>query len=110
MFDFYYRGGVSRILRDNSTHYFAAEFVLFSHLLNLFLPPLAPYLSIIGVTSAHGPPPLQTACSMQVFNISSHQRTLTIGVSISVWLSSCLTSLELTKHVKLMLIQPKQNS
>ena len=72
MFDFYYRGGVSRILRDNSTHYFAAEFVLFSHLLNLFLPPLAPYLSIIGVTSAHGPHLCKqhTACRSSTYRLT----------------------------------------
>ena len=32
------------------------------------------------------------------------QRTLTIGGSITVWLTSCLTGLDLTKQVKLFLI------
>ena len=38
------------------------------------------------------------------------QRTLTIvGVSITVWLTSYLTGLDLTKQVKLLLIQHKQS-
>ena len=45
--------------------------------------------------------------------LSTHkfnQRTLTIEGSISVQLTSCLTGLELTKQVKLLLIQHKQSS
>ena len=37
------------------------------------------------------------------------QRMLTIGESNTVRLTSCLTCLDLTKQVKLMLIQPKQS-
>ena len=38
------------------------------------------------------------------------QRTLTIGGSITVWLTSYLTGVESTKQVKLILIQQKQSS
>ena len=41
---------------------------------------------------------------------TSNQRTLTIGGSITVWLTSCLTGLDLTKQVKLLLIEHKQSS
>ena len=40
----------------------------------------------------------------------SHQRTLTIGGNITVQLTYCLTSLDLTKHVELLLIQHKKIS
>ena len=39
----------------------------------------------------------------------SNQRILTIGGSITVQLTSCLTGLDLTKQVKLELIQFKPN-
>ena len=38
------------------------------------------------------------------------QKTLTIWESIAGWLTSCWTGLDLTKEVKLMLIQHKQSS
>ena len=38
------------------------------------------------------------------------QRTLTVGGSITVQLTSCFTSLESTKQVKMLLIQHKQSS
>ena len=38
------------------------------------------------------------------------QRKFTIGENISVWLKSCLNFLDLTKQVKLLLIQHKQSS
>ena len=41
---------------------------------------------------------------------SLNQRTLTIGESIFVWLTSCLTCLDLTKQVKLLFNRPKQSS
>ena len=44
--------------------------------------------------------------SILMFN----QRTLTIGGSITVWLNSFLTGLDLTQQVKLLFIQHKQNS
>ena len=40
----------------------------------------------------------------------SSQRILTIGGSITVQLTSCLTGLDLTKQVKLELIQFKPNT
>ena len=40
--------------------------------------------------------------------IGSIQRTLTIWESINVQLTSCLTGLDSTKHIKLMLIQHKK--
>ena len=46
-------------------------------------------------------------------NISAgylHQRTPTIGWSIAVQLTSCLTGLDLTEQVKLFFIQHKQSS
>ena len=39
-----------------------------------------------------------------------NQRTLTIGGSITVLLTSCLTGLDLTQQVKLLLIKFKQSS
>ena len=38
------------------------------------------------------------------------QRTLTIGGSITVQMTTCLTGLDLTKQVKLLFIQHKQRS
>ena len=42
--------------------------------------------------------------------LALHQRALRIGRSITVWLTSCLTGFDLTKQVKLMLMQHKQSS
>ena len=43
-------------------------------------------------------------------NKLSLQRTLTIGESITVRLTSCLTSLDLTKQVKLLFVQHNQST
>ena len=42
--------------------------------------------------------------------MKSDQRTLTIGGSITVWQTSCLTGLNSTKQVKPMLIQRKNKA
>ena len=41
---------------------------------------------------------------------SLNQRTLVLGGSITVWLTSGLSGLDLTKKVKLMFIKHKQSS
>jgi len=41
---------------------------------------------------------------------TSNQRTLTIGGSITVWLTSCLTGLDLTKQVNKLLNLHKKSS
>ena len=51
---------------------------------------------------------IERTCSPNLATTTA-QRTLTIGESITVWLT-CLTGLDLTKHIKLLFIQQKQSS
>ena len=68
------------------------------------------YDNIVGIRNANLQCPKHPVCHCHCIVKNFGQRTLTMGGSITVWPTSCLTGLDLTKQVNLLLIQHKQSS